>query len=170
MQLKRAGAGWNISWVTITLTLWNWGGALGLNHYFQWQLVKTVIIWILSSLGLFVNASVTENNERVFALATMPLPLPCPVCNWKQRAGVYPGHPALPYPCPAPACHIDKLPLPCPCPMSLISWNLKLKGMGFFWIWVSGLGWTDRQTYRHCSFNILDCKLPNTMMNKLRKK
>jgi hypothetical protein len=124
MQLKRAGARWNLSWVIITLTLWNWRGALGLNHCFQWQLV-IVIIWTLSSLGLFVNASVTENSA---------LPCPAPACQTDRQTApapaACPALAALAGPCPCP-CLSDRLPLPlplpcpgrpalpCPCPVSL---------------------------------------------------
>ncbi len=69
-------------------------GALSLNNCFQWQLVKTIIIWTLSSLGLSVNASVTENSA---------LPLPCPALPW----------PPWQAPAPAPVCQTD---CPCPCP------------------------------------------------------
>ncbi len=79
------------AWNSITLTLWNWGGALGLNHCFQWQLVKTVIIWTLSSLGLSVNATVTENSA-----------LPCPCLSDRQTAPALPW-PPFSVPCPAPA-------------------------------------------------------------------
>jgi hypothetical protein len=160
MQLKRASAGWNLSWVTITLTPWNWRGALGLNHCFQWQLVKTVIIWTLSSFGLSVNASVTETAPcpalPLFVRQTAPaLALPCP------------GRPGRPLPLPlfvrqtAPALALGALPCPCPCPMSLNRQTPhflrpETKRYGFF----LGYGFqdldgqTDRQTDRHCNFNI----------------
>ncbi len=83
-------------------------GALSLNNCFQWQLVKTIIIWTLSSLGLSVNASVTENNALpcpapICQTDRLPLPLPCPALA------------ALAGPCPYP-CLSDRLPLPLPCP------------------------------------------------------
>jgi len=71
------------------------GGALGLNHCFQWQSVKTVIILTLSSLGLSVNASVTENNA---------LPCPAPAC----QTDILP----LPLPCPGRPFQCPALPLP----------------------------------------------------------
>ncbi len=72
--------------------------------------VKTIIIWTLSSLGLFVNASVTENSA-------LPYPAPAPVCQTdKQTAHALPW-PPFSVPCPGRPFQCPTLP--CPCPMSL---------------------------------------------------
>ncbi len=135
------------NWNSITLTLWNWGGALGFNHCFQWQLVKTVIIWTLSSLGLSVNASVTENSALpclalpLFIRQTdrLPLPLPCPALPWPPWQA---PAPALPWPpCPAlPLPHVPKQTGP----SFLETWNEKV------WVFLGyGFQDLDGQTDRH---------------------
>jgi hypothetical protein len=119
--------------------------------------------------------------------------------NWKQRAGVYPGRPALPCPCPCPVYNWNQWAsvcpgrpaLPCSCrptlplfvrqtapalphvpkqidPSFLETWNEKV--WVFFGIWVSRPGRTDRQTdkqtNKHCSFNILDVEYEFSTIKK----